>query len=258
MVTAAELVCVYGTLLGIGLLGERVRDAGRGAFRASSTLIAPATTAFSIWTVIYVGLLLVAIWYWLPGDRSAQRLTSVAGLVAASMLLNAAWILMAQTGWVWASVAVIAALLVVLAVLVTRLSRQPWTTRTEAFIVDGTFGIYLGWVCVATCANVAAALVDSGVPATGTTATASALVVLALVLAVAWKLAVALPGQLGVPIGMIWGLVWIAYARSHQTPDSMTVALAAAVVGAGVAGIFAHVTAERRSARASATERPRS
>ena len=41
-------------------------------------------------------------------------------LAAASMLLNAAWLLVTQQGWIWASVVVIAALVAVLGVLVRR------------------------------------------------------------------------------------------------------------------------------------------
>ena len=82
-------------------------------FSSEATLIAPGVPAFSIWAVIYVGLFVVTLWYWLPSDRTAVRLGPIAGLVAASMLLNAAWILVVQAGLVPLSVLVIATLVVV-------------------------------------------------------------------------------------------------------------------------------------------------
>lgn len=38
----------------------------------------------------------------------------------------------------------------------------PRSAAPETIITDGTFGLYLGWVCVAACANATATLVDSG------------------------------------------------------------------------------------------------
>ena len=77
------------------------------------------------------------------------------------MLLNAAWLLVTQRGWIWASVVVIIALPLVLGVLVLRLGAEPARSLAERIVLDWTFGLYLGWVAVATCANITAALVDS-------------------------------------------------------------------------------------------------
>jgi len=255
LVSVAELLCVYGTLLGSGVFGSHVSQVGGAAFAADATLIAPAVPAFAIWSVVYLGLFAVAIWFWLPDERAAARLGPVAWLVIGSMLLNAAWILVVQAGWIAASVAVIVALVVDLGLLVDRLGSTSPRSRVEAVVIDGTFGLYLGWVCVATCANVAAALVAAGVPATGTgpqVATVSVLVVVGLL---GLYLSRRMPGQLGIPVGMIWGLAWIAYNRSHGTPVSMSVALAAAVVGAWIAGAFAQ-TATRRFIRHTPWEAP--
>ena len=72
------------------------------------------------------------------------------------MALNATWLLVTQADWVWASVVVIVALLVNLLVLVSRLGREPASGVPERIVADGTFGGYLGWVTVATAANLAA------------------------------------------------------------------------------------------------------
>ena len=239
LVSVAELLCLYGTLVGSGVLGQSIRFASGGVFSSEATLIAPGVPAFSIWAVIYVGLFVVTLWYWLPSDRTAVRLGPIAGLVAASMLLNAAWILVVQASLVPLSVLVIATLAVVLGMLNDRLSRSRPSSRVEALVIDGTFGLYLGWVSVAVCANVASALVDVGTAATGIGATVATVAVLALVGVLGWVLSRRLPGRLGIPVGIVWGLAWIAYQRSHGAPESMPVALFAAVVAAWVAGAFA-------------------
>ena len=163
-VTISEVLCVLGTLVGVGALGgTRVEESSGGALAADATLLAPAGPAFSIWSAIYLGLAAYTVWQWLPDQATDPRHRRIGWLAAASMLLNAAWLLVTQQGWIWVSVLVIAALAVVLGVLVRRLTERPSYGLAEAVIVDGTFGAYLGWVCVATCANVTAALVSSGV-----------------------------------------------------------------------------------------------
>ncbi len=79
------------------------------------------------------------------------------------MVLNAGWLLVTQQGWLWVSVVVIVALLAVLVRVLLVLHREPRTGGlVESVVVDGTLGLYLGWVAVATCANVTATLVASG------------------------------------------------------------------------------------------------
>lgn len=56
-----------------------------------------------------------------------------------------------------------AGLVVTLGLLVARLRANPSYGHAETVIVDGTFGLYLGWVAVAACANVTARSVASGV-----------------------------------------------------------------------------------------------
>lgn len=66
VVVLAELFCVFGTLVGVGVLGTRVAESSGGALAADATLIAPAGPAFSIWSVIYLGLAAYTIWQLFP------------------------------------------------------------------------------------------------------------------------------------------------------------------------------------------------
>ena len=55
-VTIAEVFCIVGTLVGVGVIGTRVAESSGGALSADATLLAPLGPAFSIWSVVYAGL----------------------------------------------------------------------------------------------------------------------------------------------------------------------------------------------------------
>jgi hypothetical protein len=228
-VTAAEVFCVVGTLVGVGVLGTRVAESSGGALAADATLIAPAGPAFSIWSVIYAGLAAYTVWQWLPGAATSARTRTTGWLAAATMVLNATWLLVTQQGWIWVSVGVIVALLLALGVLLQRLTRHPASGVVERVVVDGTFGLYLGWVTVATCANITAALADSGVDPGPTLAALAAVAVLAIAAGVGVVLARRLGGRWSVAVALAWGLAWIVVGRLTDQPESVATAVAAGV-----------------------------
>lgn len=246
VVTVSEVLCVVGTLVGVGVLGTRVEESSGGSLAADATLLAPAVPAFSIWSVIYLGLGAYTVWQWLPGPATDPRVRSTGYLAAVSMLLNAAWLLVTQQGWIWVSVGVIAALTITLGVLVRRLGSSAGATTASRLLLDGTFGLYLGWVSVATCANVTAALVSSGVRPGAAVAQGAAVVVLAVAAGVGVLLTRQLGGRYAVAAAMAWGLGWIAVGRVTTGPTSVVTAVAAGVAAAVV--LWA-ATAERPTGR---------
>ncbi len=93
----------------------------------------------------------------------------------------------------------------------------------ERVVVDGTFGLYLGWVAVAVCANVTAALVSSGVDP-GAVSDLLAVVVLAVAAGLGVLLARTLGGRYAVALAMAWRLGWIAVGRVSGSPLSTVTA----------------------------------
>jgi hypothetical protein len=241
VVTLAEVFCVVGTLVGVGVIGTRVEESSGGALAADATLIAPAGPAFSIWTPIYLGLAAYTVWQWLPQQATEPRHRAIGWLVAASMVLNAAWLLVTQQGWLWASVVVILALALALGLLVVRLQQHPSYGHAETVIVDGTFGLYLGWVAVATCANITTTLIESGVDPGGFTAEVLALVVLAVAAGLGVVFARRLGGRWAVAAAMAWGLGWIAWGRVADEPASLLVGAGAVVAAVTVLVAAWHV-----------------
>ena len=243
-ITAAEILCIIGTMVGLGVLGgPEVQQASGGALAADATYIAPAVPAFSIWTPIYLGLLVYTIWQWRAvGESPRHRATG--WLAATTMVLNALWLLVVRAGWLWVSVAIIAALVLTLGVLMGRLTSMPAESTPDRVITDGTFGLYLGWVSVATCANIAATLVDSGFEPQKWVAEILTVIVLAVAAGLGMLYADRLGPRLGVALAMGWGLGWIAVGRLTDRPESTVVGIAAAI--AALVVLTATAAARRR------------
>ncbi|MBK6872684.1 MAG: tryptophan-rich sensory protein [Kineosporiaceae bacterium] len=237
-VVIAEVFCVIGTLVGVGVLGTRVQEASGGALAADATLLAPAGPAFSIWSVIYLGLLGYTVWQALPSTLTSTRARTTGWLAAASMVLNAGWLLVTQQGWLWVSVGVIVALLAVLTVIGRRLAALDAAATSasglERLVVDATFGLYLGWVAVATCANITATLVASGVDASAGVGAAIAVVVLAVAGGVGVLLMRSVGARWAVAAAMAWGLTWIAIGRTGDAPRSTVTAVTALIAAVAI------------------------
>lgn len=244
VVTAAAVGCLVAVLIGTGVIGTSVERSAGGALSDNATLIAPAGPAFGIWTLIYLGLAAYTVWQW---RSTSVRVDRTRWLAAASIALNGLWLLVVQAGWLWASVVVIAALLVVLGLLVRRLTDAgPAQGRAELIMVDGTFGLYLGWVAVATCANITAFLVATGVRLPSPAADAAAVALIIVVAAVAVWLAFRLGGRWAVAAAIAWGLGWIAVGRFTGDPGSVPTAVAALIAALAALAAAAAVTWSRR------------
>ena len=251
VVTLSEVFCAIGTLVGVGVLGTSVANTSGGALSAQATLIAPAGPAFSIWGVVYLGLAAYTVWQLVPANAATDRSRATGWLAAASMVLNAGWLLVTQQGWIWVSVVVIVALVLTLGLLVQRLTTLGSASVAERVVVDGTFGLYLGWVAVATCANVTAALVASHVATGRSLSEVLAVVVLAIAAALGVILGVRLCSRWAVAAAMAWGLAWIGAGRLGATALSSTSTGVAAIVAALVV-----LAAAARTHRSAATARP--
>ncbi|WP_433875504.1 tryptophan-rich sensory protein [Sinomonas atrocyanea] len=254
--TAASAVAALALAsLGSGAFGGvPVQDAAGGYLSSTATPVAPAPTAFAIWSVVYLGLLAYAVWQLLPAGRRSRRQRAIRPWAAASMLLNAAWLWASQLGSLPATLVVMLALLAVLVRIAVLQWSVPPGSRAEAIASDGTFGLYLGWICVATVANTASLLgwalgIRPGDPAPSLPGGIPAEVAAAVVLAVAAAVGVglALRGGWAPLVAIAWGLAWIAAARLNGPLAMPTVGIAAGAAAAVVlaAGLLARFAPSR-------------
>jgi hypothetical protein len=122
----------------------------------------PAGVAFSIWGIIYLGLIVWAGVQFMPSRRRLGK--RLAPLFALSSALNAAWVLVWHQQWSTLSVVVMFGLLATLVRIQRLLFRQGIGPLTwpGAGLARWTFGIYVGWVLVASVLNVTVFLVGLG------------------------------------------------------------------------------------------------
>lgn len=115
----------------------------------------PAGYVFSIWGLIYLGLVAYGIFQLFPSQRGNPRLRGVGYLFAFSCLANIAWLYFWHYEFFALTLVAMFALLFLLIAIYLRLGigRLEVSTR-EKWFVQVPFSIYLGWITVATIANV--------------------------------------------------------------------------------------------------------
>lgn len=125
-----------------------------------SNFFFPAGYVFAtIWPVIYLGLVLYAIYQALPSQRENPRFRAAAPWLMLNLMLNALWTyVFGQQAFVW-SVVVIVGLLVTAVIAYRRLEiNRADITGFERWLWI-PISIYLAWLTIATVSNTAVALI---------------------------------------------------------------------------------------------------
>ncbi|MFE5670865.1 tryptophan-rich sensory protein [Agromyces sp. NPDC056523] len=226
-----------GTFMGFeAFTATPIQDAAGGWFDADATLLAPARPAFGIWSLIYAGMFAYALWQLLPAQHAAPRHRRVGYAVAASLVLNALWIGVVQFGLLGASLAVIAVLAALLGWIFLQLRRMPQRSVLDGIITDGSIGLYLGWVVVATAANATAVLAAAGFDGGPFDPIVWAVIVISVAGGIGVAIGLAGRGRLAPMLSICWGLAWISVARLTDEPASRIAGIAA-LIAAGVVAI---------------------
>ncbi|RME50204.1 MAG: tryptophan-rich sensory protein, partial [Caldilineae bacterium] len=149
----------------------------------------PAGYVFSIWGVIYVGMIAFTVYQALPAQRENTRLHGVRGWFILSNVANAVWLFFWHYQQFLLTLLAMGALLVsLLAIYLHLRSNRGRATRQERWLVDIPFSIYLGWITVATIANVTSVLDYVGWSGWGLSAEGWMVVMLAVVAVLAWAM----------------------------------------------------------------------
>ncbi|MFE7843789.1 tryptophan-rich sensory protein [Microbacterium sp. NPDC057407] len=244
---------IIAAMVGTGLFGGTpVQDLQNGALDADGSYLAPARQAFSIWTVIYVGLLAYTVWQALPSQRERPRQRALGWLIAGTMVLNGAWLLTAQFLTLPLTVLAIVLLLALLGYTFHRVVSEPGKGWGDAFLIDGVTGLHLGWVTLATVANTTAWLTTILPADAADSATLWGIVVLAVVAVVGVAIAWASEWRIAPGLAMGWGLLWIGVGRLTGEPSSTAIGVTALIVAAIVvivplAGAVLHRAADIRN-----------
>ena len=119
----------------------------------------PAGYVFSIWGLIYLGLIAFAVFQALPAQRENPRLRATGWWIALGGVANSVWIFLWHYEQFPLTLIAMLALLATLIITYLRLGiGRTKAPTTETWAVRVPFSIYLGWITVATAANVTSLL----------------------------------------------------------------------------------------------------
>jgi hypothetical protein len=201
------------------------------------TYVVPAGYAFSIWSLIFALCIAYAVWQALPAQAENALLRRVGWLTAAAFAGSMAWEFVFPAGAYGVSVLLIVTVLVSLAVAVGRMTDgRGRMSGAERWLAWVTCGIYLGWITVATVANVAQALAAAGVVELGLGAETWGTVLLIVAALIASAVTLRTRNG-GYPLAVIWALIAVFVAR--RAPPVVTQSDAVAWTALGAAGLVA-------------------
>lgn len=176
------------------------------------SVLTPADFTFSIWILIYLGLIAFSIYQLFPSK--SVRLRAVRKLYIISCVLNCLWLFFWHGHYIGVSVVVIAALFVTLAAI--NLDLKNADTIREALFTKAPLGLYFGLMTVASIINAVIYLRSIDVQMSATAWNILGCLLLAAVLAVAVIVRVKLRNFL-YPLAVAWVATGIAIEQQGNT-----------------------------------------
>lgn len=223
--------------LGVNILATTLPLNGQNTGEISDRFqvyFVPAGYVFSIWSLIFLGWIAFTIFQLQPSQRDNPRLRRLGYLFALSNLANAAWLFCWHYNQFGLSVLVMLTLLGLLITSYLRLdvNRLP-VSRLEYWSVDVLFSVYLGWITVATVANVSDWLYFVGWDGFGIPAQIWAVIMLTVASLLGLAMAL-LRRDVGYLLVLVWAFVGIAVKQAEVPIVSVSAWIAAALM-AGLA-----------------------
>lgn len=209
VLTAAAATIAFNALAATGYVNGVSPDVISAKY---PTLITPAGYAFSIWSLIYLGIVVFSIYQLLPGN--SEKYKNVRSLFILSCTLNCGWIYM----WHHDQIFVCLVLIVLLAAtlfLINVFISQPssvgsyWLTRAP-------FELYFGWVTAASLVNFAVLLVSRSVEFAPNTWTAIAITLIGAATAMGIFIRAKFDAYI-YPLAIAWALAAIGVGQSGHT-----------------------------------------
>lgn len=233
-----------------GLAGSTTLIGGKVTAEISDmnpTLVTPAGYVFAIWGVIYLLLGIFVVYQALPLTQNRSFHKRVGWLFVASSVLNILWLFTWQYEQLVISVVLMFLLLASLIAIYVRLNiGRERIGLGERLAVHLPFSVYLGWITIATIANVAATLVSLEWDGFGVSPEIWTAIIIAIAVVIASLVAIT-RRDIAYELVIVWAFIGIAVNQStNQTVVALTLVGAAVVVIVLIAGI---VRASKRPGR---------
>jgi hypothetical protein len=194
------------TILG-GKLTSAISD-------ANPSLVTPAGYVFSIWGIIYVLLGVFVIFQLLPSQVGKDYQRRIGWLFVLSSLLNIVWLFLWQFEYLSLSVVIMFLLLATLIAIYLRVNiGGSSVSLREKLAVHLPFSVYLGWITIASIANVTVTLVSVNWDGFGIGQETWAFLVVIIALAIT-LLVIATRRDVAYGLVIIWALLGIAVKQS--------------------------------------------
>jgi hypothetical protein len=193
----------------------------------------PAGYVFSIWGLIYLLLGAFVVYQALPAQKDNPLLGKIGALFILASLANIVWLFLWHYERFIATIFAMAALLLTLLAIYTRLGigHKP-VGRNDSILVHLPFSVYLGWISVATIANATSLLDYLGWQGWGLAPESWAIVMLAVSTLLGLRMASARKDIAYTGV-LIWALIGIAVKQ-----QATQVVAAAAGIGAAVLAVY--------------------
>ncbi len=203
----------------------------------------PAGYVFSIWGLIYIGIIAYLIYQALPAQRNDARMEAVAGPFVLSSVANIVWIFLWHYNAFPATLLAMLVLLASLIVIYLRLGTGRTRVSTaETWAVRVPFSIYLGWITVATIANVTQVLYYLGWNGFGISPETWLMIMLAVAVVVAGLMAWTRRDAAYLLV-LVWAFIGIALKHAAVPPVAIAAWVATAAVAVLV--VWSGLTARR-------------
>jgi hypothetical protein len=181
---------------------------------SNPTLITPAGYVFSTWGIIYVLLGIFVIFQALPSQKEKEYTKKIGWLFVLSSIINIVWLFLWQYNFLSLSVVLIFLLLATLILIYLRLGiGKSKVTLRERLVNHAPFSVYLGWITIASIADVSTTLVSVNWNGFGIAPEiwASLIIIVALLIAL---LVIATRKDVAYGLVIVWALIGIAAKQS--------------------------------------------
>ena len=228
----ANIVAFITTLIVNGLSNTTLIGGKTTAEVSNSypTLITPAGYVFAIWGIIYILLGVFLVYQALPSQKDKPFQKQVSVLFILTSVFNIVWLFFWQNELLPISVAVIIAFLATLIAIYLRLNiGKSNVGLKEKLCVHVPFSVYLGWVTIATIANISVTLVSVGWDGFGLSLQTWAILVLAVALILDLAV-VATRRDIAYSFVFIWALVGIGVNQAANPSIVLTSEIAVVII----------------------------
>jgi hypothetical protein len=177
----------------------------------------PKGFAFSIWGLIYTGLIAFPIYQFIK-KKEHPKWCSLRVWYSLNVVLNGLWLVCASYDWLWITVIIILMMLFSL----IKIDHQIRNMKNEGveinyWIESFVFSIYFGWVTLATVLNIAAALKFYDWDAWGIPELYWSLIILSITVVIIIKLFRSYHDQAFMTVG-IWAFFALALRHWERLP----------------------------------------